>query len=94
MGCIIGGNSPHARLECLQGLSMEKFVRLTSVLGINLKPNEDIDYANEPFMPMSPMEALRTGISISNYIHILNLESLLLNFRKLSHKCKSYDWFQ
>ena len=42
---------------------METFVRLTSVLGINLKPNEDIDYADEPFLPMSPMEALRT----SNY---------------------------
>ena len=36
---------------------METFVRLTSVLGINLKPNEDIDYADEPFLPMSPMEA-------------------------------------
>ena len=47
----------------LSGLDMETFVRLTSVLGINLKPNEDIDYADEPFLPMSPMEALRT----SNY---------------------------
>lgn len=58
MGCIFGGE---ARLECLQGLSMEKFVRLSQVLGINLKPNEDIDYAEEPFLPMSPMEALKTG---------------------------------
>jgi len=58
MGCLFGGE---ARLECLQGLSFEKFVRLSQVIGINLKPNEDIDYAEEPFMPMSPMEALRTG---------------------------------
>ena len=61
MGCIIGGDSPHARLDCLQGLSLERFVRLSSVIGINLKPNEDYDYAAEPFMPMSPMEALRSG---------------------------------
>jgi len=58
MGCLLGGE---ARLECLQGLSMEKFVRLSPVLGVNLKPNEDIDYAEDPFLPMSPMEALRTG---------------------------------
>ena len=43
------------------GKDVETFVRLTSVLGINLKPNEDIDYATEPFLPMSPMEALRTA---------------------------------
>ena len=58
MGCLLGGD---ARLECLQGLSMEKFVKLNQVIGVNLKPNEDIDYAEEPFLPMSPMEALRTG---------------------------------
>jgi len=62
MGCVLEF-SAEARLECLQGLDMETFIRLTSVLGINLKPNEDIDYADEPFLPMSPMEALRT----SNY---------------------------
>ena len=43
------------------GLDLEKFVRLNSVLGVNLKPNEDADYAQDPFLPMSPMEALRTG---------------------------------
>lgn len=59
MGCIFDF-SAEARLECLQSLDMETFVRLTSVLGINLKPNEDIDYAEDPFLPMSPMEALRT----------------------------------
>ena len=42
---------------------MDSFVKLSQVFLINLKPNEDIDYASEPFLPMSPMEALRT----SNY---------------------------
>ena len=45
----------------MPGLDVEKLVRLNQVLGVNLKPNEDGDYAEEPFMPMSPMEALRTG---------------------------------
>ena len=58
MGCLLGGER---RLQCLQGLSVEKFVRLNQAIGVNLKPNEDIDYAEDPFMPMSPMEALRTG---------------------------------
>ena len=49
------------RLECLQSLDVEKFVRLNSALGVNLKPNEDAEYALNPFLPMSPMEALRTG---------------------------------
>ena len=42
------------------GLDFETFVRLNAALGVNLKPNEDIDYAEDPFLPMSPMEALRT----------------------------------
>jgi len=58
MGCLLGGER---RLECLQGLSVEKFVRLNQAIGVNLKPNEDIDYADEPFLPMSPMDALRSG---------------------------------
>ena len=49
------------RLTFTAGLDLEKFVRLNSVLGVNLKPNEDADYAQHPFLPMSPMEALRTG---------------------------------
>ena len=48
-------------LDCVAGVDLEKFVRLNSVLGVNLKPNEDADYAVHPFLPMSPMEALRTG---------------------------------
>ena len=40
---------------------MDSFVKLSQVFLINLKPNEDIDYASEPFLPMSPMDALRTG---------------------------------
>jgi len=59
MGCVFDF-SAEARLECLQGLDFETFVRLNAALGINLKPNEDIDYAEDPFLPMSPMEALRT----------------------------------
>ena len=59
MGCIFG--SVKHKIDCLQGLSMDSFVKLSQVFLINLKPNEDIDYASEPFLPMSPMEALRTG---------------------------------
>ena len=41
---------------------MEKLVRLNQALGVNLKPNEDLDDAGAGSMlPMSPMEALRTG---------------------------------
>jgi len=58
MGCLFGGDS---RLECLQKLSVETFVRLTQVIGVNLKPNEDGDYAEDPFLPLSPMDALRSG---------------------------------
>ena len=43
----------------MQGLDVEKFVRLNAALGVNLKPNEDAEYADHPFMPLSPMEALR-----------------------------------
>lgn len=39
----------------------DKFVKLSQVFLINLKPNEDIDYADDPFLPMSPMKALRSG---------------------------------
>ena len=60
LGCVLGDGEDR-RLECLQAVDMEKFVRLNSVLGVNLKPNEDADYAQHPFLPMSPMEALRTG---------------------------------
>ena len=60
MGCVFG-DGENQRLECLQEVDVETFVRLTSVLGINLKPNEDADYATDPFLPISPMEALRTG---------------------------------
>ena len=67
MGCIIGGDSPHARLDCLQGHSLEGLVRLNQVIGVNLKPNEDKDYAEDPFMPMSPMESLRTGLIFISY---------------------------
>ena len=59
MGCIFG--SMKHKIDCLQGLNMDSFVKLSQVFLINLKPNEDIDYASEPFLPMSPMEALRTG---------------------------------
>ena len=38
-----------------------RFARLNAAIGVNLKPNEDGDYAEEPFMPVSAMEALRTG---------------------------------
>ena len=61
MGCIFG--SVKHKIDCLQGLKMDSFVKLSQVFLINLKPNEDIDYASEPFLPMSPMDALRT----SNY---------------------------
>ena len=60
LGCVLGDGEDR-RLECLQGVDLEKFVRLNSVLGVNLKPNEDAEYAENPFLPMSPMEALRTG---------------------------------
>ena len=37
-------------------------MRLNQALGVNLKPNEDLDDAGAGAMlPMSPMEALRTG---------------------------------
>ena len=55
------GKTESFRLSSTTGLDLEKFVRLNSVLGVNLKPNEDADYAEHPFLPMSPMEALRTG---------------------------------
>ena len=55
------GTTISLTLTFTAGLDLEKFVRLNSVLGVNLKPNEDADYAEHPFLPMSPMEALRTG---------------------------------
>ena len=54
--------------DTMPGLDVEKLVRLNQVLGVNLKPNEDGDYAEEPFMPMSPMEALRTGRRCTNIV--------------------------
>merc|ERR1712110_107512 len=61
MGCVIGDFGDR-RLECLQGVEVEKLVRLNQALGVNLKPNEDLDDAGAGAMlPMSPMEALRTG---------------------------------
>ena len=65
----------------MPGLDVEKLVRLNQVLGVNLKPNEDGDYAEEPFMPMSPMEALRTGRRCSK---ISPPRFGVLIFRKLS----------
>ena len=59
MGCIIGPVTH--KIKCLQELDVEKFVKLSQVFLINLKPNEDADYAVYPFLPMSPMEALRSG---------------------------------
>jgi len=56
MGCIFGD-----RLECLQNKSPEAFVRLNAAISVNLKPNEDGEYAEVPFMPISPMEALTSG---------------------------------
>ena len=45
-----------------KGVEVEKLVRLNQALGVNLKPNEDLDDAGAGAMlPMSPMEALRTG---------------------------------
>ena len=67
MGCVLGDGEDR-RLECLQELDVEKFVRLNSVLGVNLKPNEDADYAEFPFLPMSPMKALTTGTIIIRII--------------------------
>ena len=40
---------------------MTRFARLNAAISVNLKPNEDGDYASPPYMPLSPMEALRTG---------------------------------
>jgi len=56
MGCIIGN-----RLECLQDKSAETFARLNAAISVNLKPNEDGEYAENPFMPVSPMAALTSG---------------------------------
>ena len=89
MGCVFG-DGENQRLECLQEVDVETFVRLTSVLGINLKPNEDADYATDPFLPISPMEALKTGIdyksSIKKCVQVLNIGYSCSNFffRKLS----------
>jgi len=59
MGCLLG--PVHHKINCLQGLDMEKFAKLSQIFLINLKPNEDADYAEDPFLPMSPMNALRNG---------------------------------
>ena len=38
-----------------------KKIFIFKAIGVNLKPNEDGDYATEPFLPMSPMDALTSG---------------------------------
>ena len=46
MGCVLGDGEDR-RLECLQGVEVERLVRLNQALGVNLKPNEDLDDAGE-----------------------------------------------
>jgi len=45
----------------MQGISAESLAGLNDAVLINLKPNEDAVFNSNPFLPMSPMEALRTG---------------------------------
>ena len=80
MGCIFG--SVKHKIDCLQGLNMDSFVKLSQVFLINLKPNEDIDYASEPFLPMSPMEALRTG----NYAKDVQVHQFVKSMKTTYHK--------
>ena len=84
------GKTESFRLSSTAGLDLEKFVRLNSVLGVNLKPNEDADYAEHPFLPMSPMEALRTG----RWQNLDNLQSADCQCRELSEECDGDDWLQ
>ena len=49
------------RREYPNGCKVSRLARLNAAIGVNLKPNEDGDYADDPFMPMSAMEALRSG---------------------------------
>ena len=48
-------------LSCMQSLSAESLAGLNDAVLINLKPNEDGAFSSNPFLPVSPMEALRTG---------------------------------
>ena len=75
MGCIIG--PVHHKIKCLQDLDVDKFVKLSQVFLINLKPNEDVDYADDPFLPMSPMNALRSG-NYSQDVKVTNATKKLL----------------
>ena len=59
MGCILGPVGH--KIKCLQDLDFDTFVKLSQVFLINLKPNEDFSYSDDPFLPMSPMNALRSG---------------------------------
>jgi len=76
MGCIIG--SAEHKIKCLQGLDFDQFVKLSQVLLINLKPNEDLDYADDPFLPMSPMNALRSG-NYSKHVKVTTIENQILS---------------
>lgn len=77
MGCLIG--SVEHKIKCLQGLDFETFVKLSQVFVINLKPNEDLDYADDPFLPMSPMNALRSG-NYSKDVKVTTLENTSLHY--------------
>ena len=48
-------------LSCMQSVSAESLAGLNDAILINLKPNEDGEFNSDPFLPVSPMEALRTG---------------------------------
>ena len=85
MGCIFG--SVKHKIDCLQGLKMDSFVKLSQVFLINLKPNEDIDYASEPFLPMSPMDALRTG----NYAKDVQVLSCKIDKKYLQQQNKYFQ---
>ena len=89
MGCIFG--SVKHKIDCLQGLNIDSFVKLSQVFLINLKPNEDIDYASEPFLPMSPMKALRTGnyakdVQVHQFVKSMKTTYNSQNFYILSNK--------
>ena len=88
MGCIFG--SVKHKIDCLQGLKMDSFVKLSQVFLINLKPNEDIDYASEPFLPMSPMDALRTG----NYAKDVQVHKFVKSMKTTYNSLNTFKYFQ
>ena len=49
-------------LECMQSVDAEDLANLNDAILVNLKPNEDATTNSNPFMPMSPMEALTSGL--------------------------------